>query len=86
MLRQARWDPADKSQVLTEVTAKECPVLVREDSPSYGVAHGARRADYVLLGERGRPLPVVEAKKLAIHPYTAKQQVLPYAKRVKAPF
>lgn len=46
----------------------------------------AGRADYVLYDQRGRPLAVVEAKKNAINPYVAKQQALPYAKALGAPF
>ena len=44
------------------------------------------RADYVLYDQRGRPLAVIEAKRNAINPYTAKQQALPYAKALGAPF
>lgn len=44
------------------------------------------RADYVLHDQRGRPLAVIEAKKNAINPYVAKQQALPYAKALGAPF
>jgi len=44
------------------------------------------RADYVLLSRNGRPLAVIEAKRRAIAPYTAKHQVLPYAKSLNAPF
>ncbi len=44
------------------------------------------RADYVLYDQRGRPLAVIEAKKNAINPYVAKQQALPYAKSLGAPF
>jgi type I restriction enzyme R subunit len=44
------------------------------------------RADYVLLDQRGRPLAIIEAKRQAIQPYTAKQQALPYAKQIGAPF
>ena len=43
-------------------------------------------ADYVLYDQRGRPLAVIEAKKNAINPYVAKQQALPYAKAIGAPF
>ena len=68
-LRQAGWEPADKTQVLTE-----------QSVPDGG------RADYVLLDQNGRPLAVVEAKRSAIQPYVAKQQVLPYAKQLNAPF
>jgi len=46
----------------------------------------AGRADYVLYDQRGRPLAVIEAKKNAINPYVAKQQALPYAKALDAPF
>lgn len=92
MLRQAGWDPADKSQVLTEKTiqtiaerqepfgGRSAPKLVDGDEVPAG------RADYVLLNQRGRPLAVIEAKRSAIQPYTAKQQVLPYAKQLGAPF
>lgn len=69
MLRQAGWNPADKSQVLTEHTSTD-----------------VGRADYLLLSRNGRPLAVVEAKRAAIEPYTAKQQALPYAKKIDAPF
>jgi len=44
------------------------------------------RADYVLYDQRGRPLAIIEAKKNAIDPYVAKQQALPYAKAIGAPF
>lgn len=53
---------------------------VEEDEPTSG------RADYVLYDQRGRPLAVIEAKRNAINPYTAKQQALPYAKALGAPF
>ncbi|MBD2611540.1 DEAD/DEAH box helicase family protein [Nostoc punctiforme FACHB-252] len=73
LLRQAGWNPADKSQVMTEVSAQ--------------MADGRRgRADYVLLDQRGRPLAVIEAKKRAIEPYVAKNQALPYARKLEAPF
>ncbi len=53
--------------------------------PADGAA-SAGRADYVLYDQRGRPLAVIEAKKNAINPYVAKQQALPYAKALGAPF
>lgn len=69
LLRQAKWDPSDKSQVLTE-----------HSLPDGG------RTDYVLLSRNGRPLAIIEAKRTAIQPYAAKQQALPYAKKIGAPF
>jgi type I restriction enzyme R subunit len=91
-LRAAGWDPADKSQVRTEVpvtafggvavsgASTDFPRTSDDDSLKVG------RSDYVLYDQRGRPLAVVEAKKNAIHPYVAKQQALPYAKQVGASF
>ena len=93
LLRQAGWDPADKSMVLTEVAtgtlsgagfAAETSGLAGASVASDQSLPG--RADYVLLGQNGRPLAVIEAKRRATEPYTAKQQVLPYAKRLDAPF
>lgn len=98
MLRQAGWDPADKSQVLTEQTVYIQgglkPGSIRD---AHGVVEGAvltpdgdqiptGRADYVLTDRRGRPLAIIEAKRTAIEPYTAKQQALPYAKEIGSPF
>lgn len=92
-LRAAGWNPADKSQVLTEVKVSGTPLGVAEPgsqatvlTTADGDAVPTGRADYVLLDQRGRALAVIEAKKQAIHPYVAKQQALPYAKRIGAPF
>ncbi len=54
------------------------------DLPAPSTTRG--RADYVLYDQRGRPLAVIEAKRNAINPYVAKQQALPYAKSLGAPF
>lgn len=91
-LRAAGWNPADKSQVLTEVKVAgghfvaEPGAQLTVLSTSDGDAIPTGRADYVLLDQRGRPLAIIEAKKQAIQPYTAKQQALPYAKQIDAPF
>lgn len=94
LLKQAGWIPSDKSQVGTEVLTKVSPPAVEElpgqstilPSIEEFAAPFNRRADYVLYGQNGRPLAVVEAKKNAIQPYSAKQQALPYAKSLDAPF
>jgi len=92
-LRAADWNPADKSQVLTEVRTSGAWSGVAEErapgavlSTQDGDAIPTGRADYVLLDQRGRPLAVIEAKRQAIQPYVAKQQALPYAKQIGAPF
>jgi type I restriction enzyme R subunit len=91
-LRAASWNPADKSQVLTEVKVSNGHVVTEPDAQptllrtADGDAIPTGRADYVLLDQRGRPLAIIEAKKQAVQPYTAKQQALPYAKQIGAPF
>lgn len=91
-LRAAGWNPADKSQVLTEIKVSGGQFVAEPDavttvlSTADGDAVPTGRADYVLLDQRGRPLAIIEAKKQAIQPYTAKQQALPYAKQIGAPF
>jgi len=89
LLRQAGWDPADKSQVLTEVSIRDTAWVISDSVAPYGYKPSQKtkdgdeiptgRADYVLMDRRGRPLAIVEAKRSAIEPYTAKQQALPYA-------
>ncbi|MEJ5359220.1 MAG: DEAD/DEAH box helicase family protein [Desulfobacterales bacterium] len=95
-LRQAGWDPADKSQVLTEYPIQDTsgvipkPKAPQGNEPSLKSKDGDEiptgKADYVLLDRRGRPLAIIEAKRTAIEPYTAKQQALPYAKKIGSPF
>lgn len=91
-LRAAGWNPADKSQVLTEVKVSNGHAVAEPGAQptvlqtADGDAIPTGRADYVLLDQRGRPLAIIEAKKQAIQPYTAKQQALPYAKQIGAPF
>jgi type I restriction enzyme R subunit len=87
LLREAGWNPADKMQVRTEVHAVEAvpgeeSCVVREEPP--GTVTG--RCDYVLDDTDGHPLAVIEAKRGGIDPYIAKQQALPYARRIGAPF
>ncbi len=91
-LRKAGWNPADKSQVLTEFSVQGTIDRVAENNAGaiYGkpdsFASPSGRADYVLQAGNGRPLAVIEAKRSAIEPYTAKQQALPLAKQINAPF
>jgi len=99
LLREALWDPADKSQVLTEVHIQNAKKMaagknqISETVSGFGSGQDdtegksvTGRADYVLRNQNGRALAVIEAKKNAINPYVAKQQALPYAKALGAPF
>ena len=98
LLRQAGWDPADKSQVLTEkwIYGTGHPITPEVADPATGgtgavvISDGDEiptgKADYVLMDRRGHPLAIIEAKRTAIEPYSAKQQALPYAKLIGSPF
>jgi type I restriction enzyme R subunit len=96
-LRVAGWDPSDKSQVRTEVSMDlEGGGVVCEPQAAYGdsaveeLPDGDQvptgRADYVLSDQQGKPLAVIEAKRNAIDPYSAKRQALPMARAMGAPF
>jgi type I restriction enzyme R subunit len=91
LLREAGWDPADKQQVSTEV-----PVTpgVNEIASAFSAAltdgdssrSSFGRIDYILHAADGKPLAVIEAKRIAIDPYRAKEQALAYARAVGASF
>ena len=85
LLRKAGWDPADKSQVRTEVSVKRLPSQL-QDSAVGSAGDEIVRTDYALLSSRGRNLSVVEAKRKAIDPYTAKNQARPAAEALDADF
>lgn len=91
-LRQAGWNPADKTHVETEVLVRIPPNQVAEaagSTPDFELdANGfwIGRADYVLRASNGQPLAVIEAKRRAINPYTAKHKTLRYARAIGAPF
>lgn len=93
LLRQAGWDPSDRSQVDAEVWVKHAYDLdsdqqavrrVAEPRAPYVAASG--RLDYELLDSRGRSLAIIEAKREGIDPYTARTQALPLARKRGAPF
>ncbi len=93
LLREAGWDPTDKQQVGTEVPITVSINLNDGDGILSSVfshagpnSSGPKKADYVLYTSAGRPLAVVEAKKIAIDPYRAKDQALAYARAINAPF
>lgn len=93
LLKDAGWDLRDKFQVRTEIPVHSYVTdEVREPSTSLSENELTAknkllgRADYVLYNRDGKPLAVIEAKKSALHPYRAKQQTLPYAQAIGAPF
>jgi type I restriction enzyme R subunit len=82
---QAYAQPAGGAAVSGEPLAA-VGASASSDAVPVGARAAAGRADYVLYDQSGRPLAVIEAKKNAIHPYVAKQQALPYAQSIGAPF
>lgn len=91
LLRKAGWTPSDKSQVLTEFSISCIKSKIDDRSTDIGIIDpgglvSSGKADYILLNQRGRPIAVIEAKKTGIDPYVARQQALPYAQRIDAPF
>src|SRR4030042_2335974 len=44
------------------------------------------RADYLLKNTRTQPLAIIEAKRFAVDPYSAKVQAKAYAQSLGAPF
>jgi len=44
------------------------------------------RADYLLKNSRAQPLAVIEAKRFAVDPYSAKEQAKAYAVSLGVPF
>ena len=87
-LKPLNPDPAFRDLVFAPDAEGELRVIAEFvavlDLPAPSTTRG--RADYVLYDQRGRPLAVIEAKRNAINPYVAKQQALPYAKALGAPF
>ena len=81
-------DPAYQPIVLTPDAEGDVRVIGEFVEVLEAPAPSSRsgRADYVLYDQRGKPLAVIEAKRNAINPYVAKQQALPYAKALGAPF
>jgi type I restriction enzyme R subunit len=91
LLKSAGWEPVDKTQVRTEVFVEsrvpsEESSVIREEAAAMSPPFRSARCDYVLLDTNGRPIAIIEAKRGRIDPYTARQQALPYAQTIGAPF
>ncbi|KAF0151185.1 MAG: type III restriction enzyme res subunit [Ignavibacteria bacterium] len=91
LLKSAGWDITNKNLVNTEFSIYLDNNSVKEPSIEYNTSINSNqkalgRADYLLRTQDGKPLAIIEAKKSALQPYRAKQQALPYAKAIGAPF
>lgn len=74
MIREARWEilPAKGARH----PAKACIEVEVNGMPPAG---GKGFADYVLFGDDGRPLAVIEAKRSSVDPHAGEQQATLYA-------
>jgi type I restriction enzyme R subunit len=75
LLMAAGWDPNDPNQVGKEVPVKEQPT----DS-------GEGFADYVLWGDNGKPLAVIEAKRTSKDPQVGRTQAEYYAEGLRSQY
>src|SRR5687767_4657591 len=86
-LRDARWPVEDPMRVNREMRIHYAgPHVISDERSEYDARGSHGRADFVLRDSEGKPLAVIEAKAAAIQPYVAKQQALPYARQIGAPF
>ena len=71
LLKEAGWDPTAERATEYEVTGMPTP-------------SGKGRVDYVLWGDDGKPLAIVEAKKTSVDPEAGKRQAYLYANCLEA--
>lgn len=74
-LMAAGWDPSDPNQVGKEVLVKNQPT-----------ESGEGFADYVLWGDNGKPLAVIEAKRTSKDPQVGRTQAEYYAEGLRAQY
>ncbi|GAA1945209.1 DEAD/DEAH box helicase family protein [Agromyces allii] len=74
LLREAGWDPRDEHAIEFEVGDLE------------GTPSGVGRVDYVLWGDDGRPLGLIEAKRTKRDPRSGQQQAKLYADALERRF
>jgi type I restriction enzyme R subunit len=83
-LVEAGWNVQDQAQVGLEFVipvGKDGTPQAAETSAVYGGNN--QYADYLLKGEDGKPLAIVEAKRASKDPNVGKEQALTYAKNVQ---
>lgn len=77
-LREVRWKVLDKDNVkLPEKAGIEIKVQGMPNNQGIGFV------DYVLYGNDGKPLAIIEAKKTSVSPIKGKEQALLYAKCIQ---
>lgn len=81
-LGQAGWNVTDRTQVIEEFFISVENNLVNEPITSYS----SEFSDYVLLGNDGKPLAIVEAKKSSVDARIGEEQVKQYAYNIQKHF
>src|SRR3989454_2822215 len=86
LLKEAGWDPKDRTKVVQEVDTKQSVFWARRYT-TFNETHGTpgqhAYADYLLLDSNGEPVAVVEAKKTSKDPILGQKQAEDYADDVK---
>src|SRR2546425_8984253 len=86
LLKEAGWDPKDRTKVVQEVDTKQSDFKARRykvDEETRGTPGEHAYADYVLLDSNGEPLAVVEAKRTSKDPIVGQKQAEDYADDIK---
>lgn len=78
MLREAGWNVLDEEGLVSGGNA--CVEIEVDGMPS---TSGKGFADYVLFGDDGRPLAVIEAKRTSVDPIAGSQQAKLYAEALE---
>ena len=81
MLKEAGWDVLDEEDRI--MPSKACIEIKVLGMPN---EHGIGYVDYVLFGQDGSPLAVVEAKRTSVSPVKGKHQAELYAECLKAKY
>lgn len=77
---------ADARMVIDKLQENACRQITNKAQVSTEEPSADGRADYLLKDPRSRPLSVIEAKRFALDPYSAKEQAYAYAKSLNVPF
>jgi len=77
---------ADARMLIDKLLEAAGWVITNKAQVSTEEASSDGRADYLLKDSRTRPLAVIEAKRFAVDPYTAKEHARDYAQSLDAPF
>jgi type I restriction enzyme R subunit len=86
LLKEAGWDPKDRTRVIQEVDTKKSDFKARRYrtfSETYGTPGEHAYADYLLLDSNSEPMAVLEAKKTSKDPIVGQKQAEDYAEDIK---